>query len=1248
MFTRIFVEKRSAFRIEAETLLVELQHELQLKTLTTVRKIQVYDVMGIEPHLLEQAIATVFTEVVTDIQLDAESINADLKKCPSICIEALPGQFDQRADSAEAALLLLGATTDVVVKSAQVYLFNQALEATELADISKYMLNPVDSQFKDVTRELSATVETVTVQTIPSLSFFNTAIEAELIEMKNEMGLAMEVADLLHIQKYFQSEKRNPTETEIRVLDTYWSDHCRHTTFETELTTISFEKSQFRGQLQQAYTQYVELRKAVNREDKPETLMDMATIFPRYQRAMGKLADLEESDEINACSIKIEVDVDGKKEPWLLMFKNETHNHPTEIEPFGGASTCIGGAIRDPLSGRSYVYQAMRITGAGNILEPIQQTLVGKLPQQIISKGAAKGYSSYGNQIGLATTYVREFFHPGFVAKRMEVGAVIGAVPAHQVRREQPIPTDCIILLGGKTGRDGIGGATGSSKVQTKQTLQRAGSEVQKGNPIEERKIQRLFRQEQVTKLIKKSNDFGAGGVSVAIGELADGVLINLDKIPRKYDGLNGTELAISESQERMAVVVAKSDVAEFIAYAAAENILAVVVAEVTADKRLVMQWRGETIVDIKRTFLDTNGERAQVSADVIDEQINSPLAYKIPPISVRDEWIAVMHEMNHASQKGLQTLFDSSIGRTTVLQPIGGKYQLTPTEASVQKLPVEQGFTNTVSVLAHGYNPEIASWSPFHGAAYAVIEATARIIATGSDWRNIRFSFQEYFERMDKNPEKFGKPVAALLGALDAQIALGLPSIGGKDSMSGSYQNLHVPPSLLAFGVAVTSSDQIISPEFKQPNEYLYLLPMEQTEISTIDYQQLICNFDLFRKIQREQQVTAARALRDGGIAEALSVMMFGNRIGVALENVERSTVFQPQYGGFIFTTKTRLPEMSNIVYIGKTTTSYEINYKDEKIAGEIVEAAFESVLEPIYPTKHHVKTEDVKEIAQPLANPKPLVFPGKPVENPIVYIPVFPGTNCEYDTAKAFAKAGARPQIIPFKTLTAKVLEQSIQEMVHQLDKAHIFMLSGGFSAADEPDGSGKFIANILLNKSVQAAIARFIEKGGLILGICNGFQALVKAGLLPAGEFEPITLGSPTLFRNDTNQHIAHMIQTKIIHTNSPWLQKVKPKQIHTIPISHGEGKFVVTDDVLESLIKNGQIITQYVDFAGKPTMDSLHNPNGSVAAIEGIISPNGQILGKMAHSERYEHGLFQNIEGDKEQYLFESAVAYFQKK
>ena len=1238
MDKRIFVEKKADFRVKSDSLVKELQHNLQLKTLKDLRIVQVYDVFNLAEDLFARAEKHIFSEQVTDTVLDEAAVKADLEKYAFFAIESLPGQFDQRAASSQEALLLLGSSNDVTVNTAQLYLVNKDIDAHELEAVKNYLLNPVDSRFKDITVGIAKQDFSESDKTIPNLDFFETYTAEDFAKYKAKQGLAMEVDDLLFIQDYFKSIGRVPTETELKVLDTYWSDHCRHTTFETELKNIDFSASKFEKQLQATYDKYIAMRDELGRTEKPQTLMDMATIFGRYERANGRLDDMEVSDEINACSVEIEVDVNGVKEPWLLMFKNETHNHPTEIEPFGGAATCIGGAIRDPLSGRSYVYQAMRISGAGDITTPIAETRAGKLPQQVISKTAAHGYSSYGNQIGLATTYVREYFHPGFVAKRMELGAVVGAAPKENVVREKPEAGDVIILLGGKTGRDGVGGATGSSKVQTVESVETAGAEVQKGNAIEERKIQRLFRNGEVTRLIKKSNDFGAGGVCVAIGESADGLEIDLDKVPLKYQGLNGTEIAISESQERMAVVVRPEDVDAFVAECNKENIDAVVVATVTEKPNLVMHWNGETIVDLERRFLDTNGVRVVVDAKVVDKDVKLPEERQTSAETLESDTLEVLADLNHASQKGLQTIFDSSVGRSTVNHPLGGRYQITPTEASVQKLPVQHGVTTTASVMAQGFNPYVAEWSPYHGAAYAVIEATARLVAAGANWSKARFSYQEYFERMDKQADRFGQPVSALLGSIEAQIQLGLPSIGGKDSMSGTFEELTVPPTLVAFGVTTADSRKVLSPEFKAAGENIYYIP-GQALAQEIDFDLIKSNFAKFEAIQADHKVTSASAVKYGGVLEALALATFGNHIGatVTLENLE--TALTAQLGGFVFTSP---EDIAGVAKIGQTVADFTLTVNDVTLDGHKLDSAFQGKLEEVYPTEFTQATE-LEEV--PAVASDAVIKAKETVETPVVYIPVFPGTNSEYDSAKAFEKEGAKVNLVPFVTLNEEAIVKSVDTMVDNIEKANIIFFAGGFSAADEPDGSAKFIVNILLNEKVRAAIDSFIERGGLIIGICNGFQALVKSGLLPYGNFEDASSTSPTLFYNDANQHVAKMVETRIANTNSPWLAGVEVGDIHAIPVSHGEGKFVVTAEEFAELRDNGQIFTQYVDFEGKPSMDSKYNPNGSVNAIEGITSKNGQIIGKMGHSERFEDGLFQNIPGSKDQHLFASAVKYF---
>lgn len=959
MDKRIFVEKKADFQVKSESLVRELQHNLGLSSLKSIRIVQVYDVFDLAEDLFAPAEKHIFSEQGTDHVLDEVSVQADLANYAFFAIESLPGQFDQRAASSQEALLLLGSSSDVTVNTAQLYLVNKDIDATELEAVKNYLLNPVDSRFKDITTGIAKQEFSESDKTIPKLTFFESYTAEDFARYKAEQGMAMEVDDLLFIQDYFKSIGRVPTETELKVLDTYWSDHCRHTTFETELKHIDFSASKFQKQLQSTYDKYIAMREELGRSEKPQTLMDMATIFGRYERANGRLDDMEVSDEINACSVEIEVDVDGVKEPWLLMFKNETHNHPTEIEPFGGAATCIGGAIRDPLSGRSYVYQAMRISGAGDITAPISETRAGKLPQQVISKTAAHGYSSYGNQIGLATTYVREYFHPGFVAKRMELGAVVGAAPKGNVVREKPEAGDVIILLGGKTGRDGVGGATGSSKVQTVESVETAGAEVQKGNAIEERKIQRLFRNGNVTRLIKKSNDFGAGGVCVAIGELADGLEIDLNKVPLKYQGLNGTEIAISESQERMAVVVRPEDVDAFVAECNKENIDAVVVATVTEKPNLVMHWNGETIVDLERRFLDTNGVRVVVDAKVVDKDVKLPEERQTSAETLESDTLTVLSDLNHASQKGLQTVFDCSVGRSTVNHPLGGRYQLTPTEASVQKLPVQHGVTHTASVIAQGFNPYVAEWSPYHGAAYAVIEATARLVAAGANWSKARFSYQEYFERMDKQAERFGQPVAALLGSIEAQIQLGLPSIGGKDSMSGTFEELTVPPTLVAFGVTTADSRKVLSPEFKAVGENIYYIP-GQALSAEIDFDLIKKNFTQFEAIQADHKVTSASAVKYGGVVESLTLATFGNYIGAEVTLPELKTALTAQLGGFVFTSP---EEIAGVEKVGQTKADFTLTVNGVKLDGHKLDSAFQGTLEEVYPTEF-TQAKELEEV--------------------------------------------------------------------------------------------------------------------------------------------------------------------------------------------------------------------------------------------------------------------------------------------
>ncbi|EHO19400.1 phosphoribosylformylglycinamidine synthase [Fusobacterium necrophorum subsp. funduliforme 1_1_36S] len=1059
------------------------------------------------------------------------------------------------------------------------------------------------------------------------------------VGLKESMGLAMSQADLDFVEKYFrEEEKRMPTETEIRVLDTYWSDHCRHTTFETELEEIVFPKGKFGEELQRVFNKYL--------ANKQVTLMEMAKVIGKKMRKEGKLDDLEVSEEINACSIYIDVDVDGEIEKWLLMFKNETHNHPTEIEPFGGASTCLGGAIRDPLSGRAYVYQAIRVTGAANPLETLEDTLEGKLPQKKITTAAAHGYSSYGNQIGLTTGLVSEIYHEGYKAKRMEVGAVVAAAPVKNVRRETPIPGDIVILLGGKTGRDGCGGATGSSKEHTKDSLALCGAEVQKGNAPEERKIQRLFRKEKVARMIKKCNDFGAGGVSVAIGELAEGLKINLDSVPTKYAGLNGTELAISESQERMAVVIAKEEEALFLEEAAFENLEATKVAEVTEEKRLILSWKGKEIVNLSRAFLDTNGVRQKAKVEVEEPSGNNPLTEAVVSgNSLADQWKNCMQDLNVASQKGMVEMFDSNIGAGTILMPFGGKYQMTPNDVAVQKISVEKGHSHTASAITWGYNPKISSWSPYHGSAYAVLESLAKLVSVGADYRKVRLSFQEYFQKLGKEAKNWGKPFAALLGSLEAQEAFGTPAIGGKDSMSGSFQDLHVPPTLISFAVAPVATKEVISPEFKKAASHIYLLKHTALENAMPDYEMCKKNFTWLHEQIIAGNILSCMTIKMGGIAEALTKMTFGNQIGLEVKNVGEN-FFQLAYGSFILESEQEL-SFDNLEYLGKTIEEYQIRILDREtstvLSGKEMEKEWLEVLAPIFPYEYQEEKKEIYTLDSCITTK--IYHSKERVAKPRVLVMAFPGTNCEYDSAKAFQDAGAEPHILVFRNLKSSYIEASIEAMVQELKQAQILMLPGGFSAGDEPDGSGKFIATVLQNPRIMAEIQNFLERDGLILGICNGFQALIKSGLLPYGKLGTVTENSPTLTFNKIGRHVSQMVRTKILSNQSPWLSSFQVGEEFIIPVSHGEGRFYVQEAELKSLLQHGQIVTQYVDFEGKASNEFRHTPNGSTCAIEGIVSPNGRILGKMGHSERKGEDLYKNIPGNKVQDIFSNGVNYF---
>lgn len=1231
--TRLFVEKKAGFQVEANALLHELNHNLHLN-LTSLRLINVYDIFEIDAQLLEKAKQTIFSEPVTDLVFD----QLDTTTLTHFAIEFLPGQFDQRADSAMQCLSLIDPKNNSTIKSAKLIVVDSSVSSKDLEKIKKYCINEVEAREKEMSI-LDAT-EKIDIAPIPIFrGFINFSIE-EIASFKDRLSLAMSLEDILFVQEYFKNEEnRDPYETEIKVLDTYWSDHCRHTTFETELENITFTSSEFEPQLQNALTQYLALRDKVHGSKKPITLMDMATICGKNERKSGNLDDMEISDEINACSVFVDVDVDGQIEKWLLMFKNETHNHPTEIEPYGGASTCVGGAIRDPLSGRSYVYQAMRVTGAGNITEPVENTIEGKLPQRVISKTAAHGYSSYGNQIGLACTHVREIFHEGYKAKRMEIGAVVGAVPANQVRREQPLPGDVIIMFGGRTGRDGIGGATGSSKEHTETSLEVCAAEVQKGNAPEERKIQHLFRNPEVTKLIKKSNDFGAGGVSVAIGELADGLEIDLNAVKTKYKGLNGTELAISESQERMSVVVDPKDVDRFFDFCHQENIEATVIARVTDENRLKIKWNGETIVNISRDFINTSGVRQKATVTV--EEVPNNVLQPLPVMgeNFEEQVYQRLSDLNVASQKGMIEMFDATIGASTVLMPFGGKYQLTETQAGVQKFPVRNGITDTASILSYGYNPFISERSPFHGAQIAILESMAKIVAVGGNYEKIRFTFQEYFEKLGKEPTRWGKPFAALLGAVYMQNQFHLPAIGGKDSMSGTFKHLNVPPTLVSFAITTEKASKIISPEFKKVGNNIYLLKCKIDRLAQIDIEQTKALFEYVYKNIQNKKIISCFTLQFGGIIEALAKMGFGNDLGCTISTSE--DLFKYGYGSFIVETEETL-DFPDAVLLGTVTEEFIVN--GTHLSKKRCLGAWRSTFDKLYPETVSAINQEAIFTNKGYMGDKTYAPIPKPVENVKVVLPVFPGTNCDYDTARAFEQAGAETTIFVFKNLDEQSINESIEELTHLIDNSHILALSGGFSSGDEPDGSGKFIANVLNNEKIKSAIERLLAKKYLIVGICNGFQALVKSGLLPDAKIGEVTPNSPTLYRNDINRHLSHITKTVVSSNNSPWLSSFKVGEIHHVAISHGEGKFVVSEELAKKLFANGQVAFQYCDFEGNPTMEDPHNPNGSQYAIEGMVSSCGLILGKMGHSERKGDNLYKNITGNKVQNIFTNAIKY----
>ena len=1232
---RIYVEKKPEFRVEAQSLREELNGNLGL-SLGELRLLNVYDLFGFTPELLEKSRYGVFGEVVTDVVTDT----CDLTGKRYLAVEYLPGQFDQRASSAEECVMLLEPEAKVKIRSARLLIFDDGVTDADLSRIRKYYINGVESREKNLA--VLGLAENAEVRPVPVLEGFTRMGEAALAPYCKANGLAMNADDLREVVAYFRREGRDPSETELRILDTYWSDHCRHTTFTTVLEEITVDESFMKGEMEESLALYRRMREELGRTGKPVCLMDMATIGARYLKKKGLLDDQEESEENNACSIFINVDVDGEPQKWLLQFKNETHNHPTEIEPFGGASTCLGGAIRDPLSGRAYVYQAMRVTGAGNIYQPVGETLEGKLPQRIISTKAAAGYSSYGNQIGLATTHVREIYHPDYVAKRLEVGAVVGAVKADNVRRESPVPGDIVLLLGGRTGRDGIGGATGSSKEHNAQSLEECGSEVQKGNAPEERKLQRLFRRPEVARLIKKSNDFGAGGVSVAIGELTDGLDIYLDRVPTKYSGLNATELAISESQERMAVVIEEAAREEFERYCAEENVEVTHVADVTDTRRMRMYHKGELIVDLSREFIDSAGAEHRAKAAVAGVERRNPFLREVAGTGIAEKMRALLSDDNVVSQKGMVEMFDSTIGASTVLMPYGGRTQQTETQVSVQKIPVGEGYTDTASIMAFGFNPFISKWSAYHGAAYAVVEAVSKAVAAGARFERMRFSYQEYFERMTDDPHTWGKPLAALLGALKMQEALGLPSIGGKDSMSGTFKDIDVPPTLIAFGITTVDAGRVISPEFKEAGHRIYLMKHLPLHNFMPDTNALKKNWEYVHREIAAGNIVSGWAVGFGGVAEAVAKMSFGNRIGAEIK-INEQELFGCGYGSIVVESRGEL-DWPGAVELGRTVAAETVTVNGERMPIDRLLEANTVKFATVYPDRE--TTEPT--VMQCMPRPVRFEYPGPAKEHPVAYLPSFPGTNCDYDTAKAFRRAGAEVTTSVFRNLSGADVMESIDEMCGRIAACDIFVLSGGFSSGDEPDGSGKFIVSVLNNARVAEEIHRLLDRGGLILGICNGFQALVKSGLLPYGRLGRLTPESPTLFRNDVNRHISQTVCTRVASTNSPWLAGFGVGDLHTIAVSHGEGKFVVSEAQARELFEAGQVAFQYADAEGVPTGRAPFNPNGSYYAIEGIVSRDGQILGKMGHTERYEPNLFRNIAGNKVQDIFGNAVRYFRKR
>ena len=1261
---RVYVEKKPEYAVRAKELQSEIKSYLGISGATKVRELIRYDIENISGETYKKALVTVFSEPPVD---DIYEEEFDLNGARTFSVEFLPGQFDQRADSAEQCVKLLNEEEEPIIRTAVTYAIEGSISDEEFAAIKKHCINPVDS------RETGLEKPETLVQSFPEpedvkiFDGFRGMPETELKALYDSLNLAMTFKDFLHIQNYFKNdENRDPSMTEIRVLDTYWSDHCRHTTFSTELKNVAFDDGYYCAPMKETYEDYLNTHKNLyaGRSDKFVCLMDLALMAMKRLKKEGKLQDQEESDEINACSIVVPVEVDGKTEEWLVNFKNETHNHPTEIEPFGGAATCLGGAIRDPLSGRTYVYQAMRVTGAADPTVPVSETISGKLPQKKLVREAAHGYSSYGNQIGLATGYVKEVYHPNYVAKRMEIGAVMGAAPRRAVQRLTSDPGDIIILLGGRTGRDGIGGATGSSKAHNTESTAVCGAEGQKGNPPTERKIQRLFRREEVAHIIKKCNDFGAGGVSVAIGELADGLRVQLDKVPKKYAGLDGTELAISESQERMAVVVSPSDVKTFLGYAAEENLEAVEVAVVTEEPRLVLEWRGKEIVNISRAFLDTNGahQETNVAVDMPvpeDNYLNKISTPKVADAVAKNDmkaaWLAELADLNVCSQKGLVEMFDGSIGAGSVYMPFGGKYQLTETQSMVAKLPVANGKCDTVTMMAYGFDPYLASWSPYHGAIYAVLESLSRIVTAGGDYKKIRFTFQEYFRRMNEDPKRWSQPFAALLGAYNAQIGFGLPSIGGKDSMSGTFNDIDVPPTLVSFAVDVAKEQDIITPELKTAGNELLYFTIDKDEYDVPVYAQVMKLYDVIHTLIQKGAIVSAYALDGKGLAAALAKMAFGNKLGVTVDaDVTTDTLFAPGFGNIvaevpagktaeIYEALQNAGLSANVKRAGSVNGDAAFICGDMKLAIDEALNAWTGTLEKVFPTR---ATEDKEEVKTDLYHADSVYVCKNKVAKPTVFIPVFPGTNCEYDSAKAFERAGADTIVKVFKNLNASDIRESVDEFTKAIDQAQIIMFPGGFSAGDEPEGSAKFFATAFRNAKMTEAVMKLLnERDGLALGICNGFQALIKLGLVPYGEIRPQTADSPTLTYNTIGRHISKMVYTKVVTDKSPWLAQAELGKVYCNPASHGEGRFVAPKEWLDKLFANGQVATQYVNEAGVPTMDEEWNVNGSYCSIEGITSPDGRVLGKMAHSERRDRSVAMNIYGEQDLKIFESGVAYF---